>query len=76
MAAYRLYIVKPDGSFIDAHDIEAENDDAAITEARELGDDRPIEVWQWARMVTKIDPSANSKTPGDLFTRFDKQKKP
>lgn len=75
MSQYRLYVVGPDGSFITAHDIEVDNDEAAIAEARKKADDRAIEVWQRARMVTKIDPSADSKTPGNLFSRFSIQKK-
>jgi len=75
MLQYRIYYVGSDGHFIKAENVSFESDAEAISEARRLAGDHPIEVWQLDRLVTKIDVSPGSSMPGNLFPRFTSQKK-
>ena len=58
MPSYRLYCLDSDGHIGLADWIEAENDDQALDQAREL---RPkahrCEVWQQKRLVAKLNGS-------------------
>lgn len=67
---YRAYFVGPDGHFINRKDIDAASDEAAVAAVQKLAKGQAIEVWRGERLVTKIDASPGSKTPGNLFKLF------
>jgi hypothetical protein len=57
VAQYRFYPIQKDGHLLGPPRImDLPDDDAAIKAAKELTDERPIEIWQRARMVTRVSP--------------------
>jgi len=57
MPAFRVYQIK-DGHLISpSRIIEAENDDAAIAEAKQLVDGYDVEIWTGKRLVTTLQGS-------------------
>jgi len=57
MPEYRIYTVKKDGHLIGPPKVvECPNDEAAVTEAKQLLDGLVIEVWQGPRVVMRLEP--------------------
>ena len=54
MSYYRVYVVGPDGHFVDVINLDCANDSAAIESAKQLVDGRDIELWQEGRLVTQL----------------------
>ena len=56
MPTYRLYSLCPDtGHITSAQDMHAADDVAAIYEVQQRSYDVPVELWQGARKVTRVD---------------------
>ncbi len=51
MAEYRAYIIKDDGHFKRAVDLDCCDDDAAKEAAKKLVDGHDVELWQLGRKV-------------------------
>ncbi len=51
MAEYRLYLIRDDGHFRKAIDLDCENDDAAKEHAKAFIDGCNAELWQLSRKV-------------------------
>jgi hypothetical protein len=56
VSEYRAYIIGEDGHFIDAAPLICEDDDAALKQAEQLVNGRPIELWSGERFVAKLEP--------------------
>jgi hypothetical protein len=56
MPKYRLYCINGDGRFARIHEIDAANDAAAVSEAREKHLSVRCELWDRNRMVATLDP--------------------
>ena len=54
MATYRLYRLDGSGKIISADWVEAERDDEALVQARELASDSSCELWERGRLVAQI----------------------
>lgn len=64
MADYRLYCLDGEGHIGLADWIEAEDDDAAISEARTLRPDvHKCEIWQKNRFVAKVNHQGHVERP-------------
>jgi hypothetical protein len=55
MTYYRAYIVGCDDHFIEAVNLDCDNDTAAVEYAKQLVSGHAVEVWQEARLVTKLE---------------------
>lgn len=56
MPYYRLYRLHPDhGHIIGAEELETHDDGAAIEAARQQDHDDPVELWEGARKIGRID---------------------
>jgi hypothetical protein len=51
---YRVYIVGGNGRFIGVREIEAPNDAAVLSKARQYVDERDVEIWQRERQIGRI----------------------
>lgn len=58
MADYRLYNII-EGRIASARDFQCDDDEAAVERARQLAAGRPVELWQGARLVRRIEPAAD-----------------
>ena len=57
MAEYRFYPIQKDGHLLGPPRImDLSDNDAAIKAAKGLTDERPLEIWQGARKVVRVDP--------------------
>jgi len=56
MVHYRLYRLRTNNSIIDALDIDAHDDEAAMAKAVEIDHAPLIEVWCGTRMVSRVAP--------------------
>jgi hypothetical protein len=56
MADHRAYTVGLDGRFLGFEFLVCADDAEAIKKAKLLVGDRPIEVWNGARFVIRLDP--------------------
>jgi hypothetical protein len=54
---YRLYFLNELGHFARAHELYAENDEAAIEAAERVRDGKPAELWRQRRKVRSWKPS-------------------
>jgi hypothetical protein len=54
---YRIYSVSRDGDIVAAKELMAANDEIAISAAKLLLDGLDIEVWEGARVVTRVPSS-------------------
>jgi hypothetical protein len=54
MAHYRAYILNRDGRIMEAVDLDCADDAAATKAARQLDDGHDVELWQQARVVTRL----------------------
>lgn len=65
MGEYKFYCIGPDGHIVSRQDYAARDDLAALDRARELCGQYEIEVWEGARMVTRVakDGTASEQTP-------------
>ena len=58
MPEYYLYTIKKDGhSDGPPKVVECQDDEAAVKKAKQLLDDRLIEIWEGARVVMRLDPN-------------------
>ena len=67
MRDYRAYIFDIDGHrFVWAKDFVTDHPDdaAALEAAKRLTDNHDIEVWEGSRLVARLAPSAEGKSPG------------
>lgn len=55
MLEYRAYFVRDDGHFAKVVTLDCADDETAIAEAKQILDGHDIELWQQARMVTRLD---------------------
>jgi hypothetical protein len=55
MAHYRAYVIGSDGHFHAAHDLDSEDDVAAIEAARQYVNGSDVEVWQASRRLIRLD---------------------
>ena len=51
MPEYRAYVIGTDGHFIDARQIDCDDDEAATSAARQLVNGHDIELWHGNRKV-------------------------
>ena len=58
MAQYRLYCINETGRFFRCDELDAADDEAAISHGRELRGDHPAELWCGARLVTSLSRQA------------------
>jgi hypothetical protein len=57
MLAYRFYFLESDGHIIGPPTIsECEDDQAAIATAKTLLHRKAIEIWEQARLISRLDP--------------------
>jgi hypothetical protein len=57
MPAYRIYVLDSnDHVAAPPHVVDCADDQNAIVEARQYLDERPIEVWQCAKFVVRLEP--------------------
>jgi hypothetical protein len=57
MAVYRIYVLSPDGHVTaPARLVECPDDKEAIRQARQCVGDEPIEVWEGAKRVVRLEP--------------------
>ncbi|MCP1768440.1 MULTISPECIES: hypothetical protein [Bradyrhizobium] len=63
MPEYRVYVIGEDGHISLRLDLVCANDDAAKERAKELADDRVLELWQFDREIEtfKPDPIKNEQ---------------
>ncbi len=54
MTDYRLYFLDDKGHIRDVVELECPDDDQAISDAQHHVDGMDLELWQRARMVTKL----------------------
>jgi hypothetical protein len=54
MAHYRAYILNLDGRIMEAVNLDCADDAAATKAARQLVDGHDVELWQQARVVTRL----------------------
>jgi hypothetical protein len=52
---YRIYTVGDDGHFLRVEEIDAPDDAKALALAKQRQNGLPLEVWDGARMVTRLD---------------------
>jgi hypothetical protein len=52
---YRVYTVGDDGHFIKVDEIDATDDDGAISQAQKLQNGLPLEIWNASRIVKRLD---------------------
>jgi len=57
MAEYRLYCLSETGQFTMAHEIVAESDEDALSQARDMRLDQRCELWNKARKIAVLDPA-------------------
>jgi hypothetical protein len=58
MPTYRIYTFDEGGHIQEPPKvIECEYDEAAVKEAKQLLNGKPIEVWEKARRITRLDPA-------------------
>jgi hypothetical protein len=58
MPEYYLYTIKKDGHSAEPPKVvECQDDEAAVKKAKQLLDDRLIEIWEGARVVMRLDPN-------------------
>jgi hypothetical protein len=55
MQAYRIYVVGPDGHFVNFKPLVCASDDQALAEAKELVDDCDVELWSGGRFVIRLE---------------------
>jgi hypothetical protein len=55
MPAYRIYVVGPDGHFINFKPLVCVSDDEALAEAKELVDGYDIELWSGGRFLIRLE---------------------
>jgi hypothetical protein len=55
MPHYRVYIVGRDGHFKDAINLDCTDDAAAVESAKQFVKGHDVEVWQEARLITKLE---------------------
>jgi hypothetical protein len=56
MTEYRLYCLNEAGRFAKANEIDADSDEDALKQARELKLAVGCELWERDRMVAKLEP--------------------
>jgi hypothetical protein len=56
MTEYRLYCLNDEGNFARAHEFEADSDEDALKQAREMKLPVVCELWERSRMVAKLEP--------------------
>ncbi len=61
MADYRAYIVGPSGTFVGSRNFACDTDEHAVEWAKQLLEDRPIELWSNSRMVSSLSPVQRRK---------------
>ncbi len=54
MADYRVYFIDSNGRFCAVEVVQADTDEAAITQAETLREGKPVEVWSAARSVARL----------------------
>jgi hypothetical protein len=54
MSDYRFYILRSDSSIEAVRDHDLDDDVAAIVQARNLAEGKPVEVWSGTRLVFRI----------------------
>ena len=59
MPEYRAYLIGPDGHFFSAVELEAPDDEEAISAAKQLVDGHDVELWQRDRKIGKYDRIRN-----------------
>jgi len=52
---YRIYTIGDDGHFLRVEEIDAPDDAKALALAKQRQNGLPLEVWDGARMVTRLD---------------------
>jgi hypothetical protein len=52
---YRVYLIGSDGHIERAVDLQCDNEDQALAQARELAKDRAVELWQGGRQIAVIE---------------------
>ena len=55
MPEYRLYCLNDRGAFTKSHEIEADDDKAAIAKAKAMKLPVKFELWERGRMVAELD---------------------
>jgi hypothetical protein len=57
MPVYRIYALSPDGHVTaPAQLVECQDDNEAIRQARQYISEEPIEVWEGAKRVVRLEP--------------------
>ena len=57
VASYRAYFLNSGGHIVRAVELACDTDDAAAEAARRLLNGQPIELWERARMVARLEPA-------------------
>jgi hypothetical protein len=55
MGDYRVYVIGSDGHFIEAIQLNCQDDTAAIESAKQFIDGHDIELWQRDRRIARFD---------------------
>jgi hypothetical protein len=55
MQAYRIYVVGPDGHFVNFKPLVCASDDQALAEAKQLVDGYDIELWNGGRFIVRLE---------------------
>ncbi len=55
MPEYRIYVVGPDGHFVNFKPLVCARDDEALAEAKQLVDGYDIELWSGPRFIIRLD---------------------
>jgi hypothetical protein len=55
MPEYRVYIIGPDGHFVDSIALECADDMEATEQAKQLVDGNDVELWQRARKIAAFE---------------------
>ena len=56
MTGYRIFVLDPHGHVNGAHELEVQDDEAAVEVARRLENAHGLEIWQRARQVGHVRP--------------------
>lgn len=67
MTNYRLYTVGNDGHFVACREFACGNDEDAVVWAKQLVDEAPVELWNLARFVIRLQPVPAQRSLNDLL---------
>ena len=56
MSDYRAYVIGPDGHFASSRSFACDSDEYAVEWAKQLLENRPIELWSGERLVKRLAP--------------------